>query len=131
MEEASTLARGPRSSLLSTRNIIIVLVALVVILGAGFVYYFQKANTDPNKVAQEELAEVVERVGKLIVLPDGETPTLATVSDPSKLKDQTFFARAKAGDKVLIFTNSKKAILYDPVANKIVEVAPVNLGGGE
>jgi len=131
MEDTSSLARGGRASLFSTRNIIIVLVALVVILGAGFAYYFQKANTDPNKVAQEELTEVVEKVGKLIVLPEGETPTLATVSDPSKLKDQTFFARAKAGDKVLIFTNSKKAILYDPVANKIVEVAPVNLGGGQ
>jgi hypothetical protein len=131
MEDTSSVARGGRASLFSARNIIIVLVALVVILGAGFVYYFQKANTDPNKVAQEELTEVVEKVGKLIVLPEGETPTLATVSDPSKLKDQTFFARAKAGDKVLIFTNSKKAILYDPVANKIVEVAPVNLGGGQ
>lgn len=131
MEDTSSLARGGRASLFSTRNIIIVLVVLVVILGAGFAYYFQKANTDPNKVAQEELTEVVEKVGKLIVLPEGETPTLATVSDPSKLKDQTFFARAKAGDKVLIFTNSKKAILYDPVANKIVEVAPVNLGGGQ
>lgn len=131
MEETSSLSNSKRMTLFSTRNIIIVLVALVVILGAGFVYYFQKANIDPNRVAQEELADVVEKVGKLIVLPEGETPTLATVSDPEKLRDQTFFARAKTGDKVLIFTNSKKAILYDPVANKIVEVAPVNLGGGQ
>lgn len=107
------------------------LVLLVLALGGGFAYYFQKANTDPNKVAQEELSEIVEKVGRLIVLPEGETPTLATVSDPEKLRDQTFFARAKTGDKVLIFTNSKKAILYDPIANKIVEVAPVNLGGGQ
>ncbi|MEK7084254.1 MAG: hypothetical protein AAB932_03410 [Patescibacteria group bacterium] len=29
--------------------------------------------------------------------------------------------------KVLIYTNAKKVILYDPVNNKIVEVAPLSI----
>jgi hypothetical protein len=65
-----------------------------------------------------------------MVLPADETPTIATVSDPEKLKDQPFFANAKKGDKVLIFSNSAKAILYSPTEDKIVEVAPINSSAG-
>ncbi len=83
---------------------------------------------DPQKVAQEEVQGLVERVGRLIILPEGEEPTIATVSDPQKLQGQSFFANAKVGDKVLIYTNAKKAILYDPVEDRIIEVAPVNIG---
>lgn len=86
---------------------------------------------DPQKVAQQETQALLDRVGNLIVLPEGETPTIATVSDPEKLKNQPFFAKAKVGDKVLIYTNARKAILYDPVADRILEVAPINIGPAE
>ena len=55
---------------------------------------------------------------------------MATVSDPEKLKDQPFFAKAQKGDKVLIYSNSQKAILYSPTEDKIVEVAPINSSAG-
>ena len=70
----------------------------------------------------------MNRVGKLIVLPEGEQPTVATVSDAESLREQPFFAQAKNGYKVLIYTNARKAILYDPLSNKIVDVAPLNIG---
>ncbi len=72
----------------------------------------------------------MEAVGRLIVLPEDEVPTIATVTDLEALQGQPFFANAKLGDKVLIFAKAGKAILYDPVEQKIVEVAPVNLGDG-
>ena len=78
--------------------------------------------------AQKEVADLVVKIGALILLPEGETPTLATVSDPEALRDQAFFANAKEGDKVLIYTTSKKAILYSVSTNKIVNVAPLNIG---
>ena len=108
------------------------ILVVAVVLTGGLSYYFYaeystlKAN--PNKLAQEETNNLVAQIAKLIVLPEGETPTLATVSDPEKLKDQPFFAKAQKGDKVLIYTNAKKAILYNPENNKIVEVAPINIG---
>ncbi len=102
-------------------------VLLVISISIG-VYFYQKATADPQKSSQNELQETITAVGKLMVLPIGETPTIATVSDPEKLKGQPFFARAQKGDKVLVYTTSQKAILYSPSLNKIVEVAPVNTG---
>ncbi len=64
-------------------------------------------------------------------LPSGETPTVAAVSDVSKLQGQQFFVNAKNGDQVLIYSNAKKAILYRPSTNKIIEVGPVNLTPSE
>lgn len=118
-----------RMNLFSTRNIIIGLVLLLVVTGGGLAYYML-GGPNSKVAAENELNDVVAKVGKLMVLPEGETPTLATVADPEKLKDQKFFSNAQTGDKVLIYTNSQKAILYSPSLNKIVEVAPVNLGTG-
>lgn len=50
-----------------------------------------------------------------------ETPTIATVSDITKLQGQPFFAKAQNGDKVYVYSNAKKAILYRPSENKIIE----------
>ncbi|MBI4050166.1 MAG: hypothetical protein HY398_01825 [Candidatus Doudnabacteria bacterium] len=99
-------------------------------LGAAAYFYNQvgELKANPQKIAQEETAALIARVGRLIILPTDEQPTVATVADPEKLKDQPFFAKAKVGDKVLIYTNSRKAILYNPESNIIVEVAPVNIG---
>ena len=106
------------------------LVLFVVAVVFAVYSYTQLAELrgDPQRVAEKEVEELVNRVGKLIVLPEGEQPTVATVSDVESLREQPFFAQAKNGDKVLIYTNARKVILYDPLSNKIVEVAPLNIG---
>ncbi len=108
----------------------VLIVALVVLAGTTFYFYSQvnTLKTDPQKAAQEESKALIAKVGNLIVLPEGEEPTVATVTDPEVLKDQAFFAKAQKGDKVLIYANARKAILYSPSENKIIEVAPVNIG---
>lgn len=112
----------------------LLLLVLFVISAALAVYFYQemaKIKENPQAVAQEETQRLIEQVGRLIVLPQDEAPTVATISDVEKLKDQPFFANAQNGYKILIYTKAKKAILYDPVSNKIVEVAPVNLGNNQ
>ena len=112
------------------KNISAILAVLLLVVGTSSFYFYQKFSElrqNPQKIAQEEVANAVASVGKLIVLPD-EQPTIATVNDPAKLKDQLFFAKSAKGDKVLIYTNARKAILYSPSQNKIVEVAPLNIG---
>ena len=70
---------------------------------------------------------LIAAVGKLMVLPSGEEPTVATVTDVTKLEAQPFFKNAKNNDKVLIYSNAKKAILYRQSENKIIEVGDVNI----
>jgi hypothetical protein len=90
----------------------------------------QGLREDPTKAAKEETAKIVELVGKLVILPEGEEPVMATVTDKEKLKDQPLFAKAENGDKILIYSLAKKAFIYNPTKNVIVDVVPVNVGEG-
>src|SRR4051812_29005641 len=111
----------------------VAVVALFLIFGTGYYFLHQKSQPsnnpqDAQKQSQEETQRLVAEIGKLIELPTGEVPTVATVSDVSKLKNQPFFQNASNGDKVLIYSNAKKAILYSPTLKKVLEVAPINVG---
>ncbi|OGE42240.1 hypothetical protein A3B45_04400 [Candidatus Daviesbacteria bacterium RIFCSPLOWO2_01_FULL_39_12] len=109
----------------------VVVAVLVAAVGGYFYYQSQKAQmiqTSAGQGTPEEAQKLVEEVGKLMALPVGELPTVATVADVTQLQTQPFFANAKNGDKVLIYQNSAKAILYDPKAKKILNVAPINVG---
>jgi len=125
-EESQKKQRFPKKIL----TIVVVLVGLLLIGTGTYLYLEYKKSQDlinnPTLAAQVELETLVTKVGKLMELPKGEQPTIATVSDITKLQGQPFFAKAKNGYKVLIYAKAKKAILYDPVDNKIVEVGPVN-----
>jgi len=98
-----------------------------VIALAAAVYFGWFKNNPPVDAGAAEVKSLVKAVSRLMVLPEGETPTVATVTDLEQLRDQPFFAKAKVGDRVLIYTGARKVILYDPLANKIVEVANINI----
>lgn len=101
---------------------------ILLLILAGFFYKSSTSYKISNPINESETKTLIEAVGKLAFLPANETPTIATVSDLEMLKDLPFFVDAKMGDRVLIYTNAKKAILYDPVANKIVNMATLNTG---
>lgn len=116
---------------INSLTIILIVVAFIIggAAAGGYSYYQnQQRAKDPQKAAQEEGKKLIEKVGKLIELPQGEEPTIATITDKERLKDQPFFQRAENEDKVLIFTQAKKAVLYRPGLNKVIEVAPINIG---
>jgi hypothetical protein len=113
--------------------LLIAAIAVAVIFGIKWHNANERANKlakDPQAVARQTVADTVTAVGKLTVLPNGETPTLATVTDITKLKEQPFFANAQNGDKVLIYTQAKKAYLYRPTTNKVINIAPLVIGNG-
>lgn len=131
MATENTTNTTPRPALAKKGNVAMrILGFLVIILAAAASYFYVQYSdlkSDPAKESQAEAQKLATQVGKLMVLPD-EQPTVATVTDVDKLKDQPFFAKAQNGNKVLIYTGAKKAILFDPIMNKIIEVAPINIG---
>lgn len=108
----------------------------VALLAASSVYFFlnyrkaQKLLKDPTQAAKEETQLIVGKLSKLMELPD-EEPTIATILDKEKLKDQPFFAKAENGDKVVVFNKAMKAVLYRPSINKVIDFAPINLSASE
>ncbi len=107
------------------------LLSLVSLFTAGYFFYqYDKLVKNPVSTqasAEDEAKKLMLVVGKLMLLPKDESPSVATITDISKLADQQFFKNAVNGDKVLIFANSKLAIVYNPTANLIVNAGPVNL----
>jgi len=119
---------------INKERIIVLLIVIVLLISGGFVYYNnQKKLQDTQETIslseqrEKENSELIEKVGKLILLPTNEQPTIATITDKSQLSTQPFFNNAVDGDKVLVYANAKKAILYRPSTDKIIEVAPVNI----
>jgi hypothetical protein len=110
------------------------LMLLLLIGGIWFAYEFDQARQEVRRLSNaqanqvDEATQVKNEVAKLVQIPSGETPTLATVTNAAKLQNQAFFRNAENGDKVLIFTNAKEAVLYRPSINKVIEIAPLNLG---
>ena len=132
MEETTTSEPKKKSGF--AKFIVYVFVLLVAIAGyAGAYYFYNQYNKakivldNPEVASQKEVKEITDKLGKIYALPEGEEPTVATVLDKEKLKDQPFFAKAENGDKVIIFTKSQLAILFRSTEGKIINIAPVSL----
>lgn len=119
--------------------IILFLVTTVLGLAVSFFFYNQyskaqkelkslkKGLTEAQKPKEttNDVAKIVAEVGKLIKLPEGEVPSIATISDIEKLKEQPFFQNGKNGNILLVYNKASKAILYDPLEKRVIEVAPL------
>lgn len=84
---------------------------------------------NPQELTKQETKELVEKIGKLVLLPADEEPILATVTDKEKLKEQPLFAKAENGDKILIYAKAQKAYIFSPNKEVLVDVVSVNIGG--
>lgn len=93
-------------------------------IGTAIYFYFQYQN-EKQKSPEYEISQTVEQVSKILLLPN-EQPNLATVTQKELLGGQPFFKNAENGDKVLIYIQAGKAILYRPSEHKIIEVSAIN-----
>ncbi len=113
---------------------ILAIVVTVLAIGLLSYGYFSTKNelsklTDPQAAAQAEAEDLAKQISVFLELPKDETPTLATVSDVTKLQEQLFFQKAQNGDRVLVYAQAQRAVLYRPSTKKVIEYAPVNLEG--
>lgn len=109
------------------------IVAFLLLTLVPTVYFYlqyqksQEALKENKAIAENDVEALIKRIAQHVELPEGETPTVAAVNDINQLKNQPFFARAKNGDKVLVYKDARKAYLYDPVGDKIREIGPVTI----
>jgi len=133
--EIATVNKELHNEVKLSKKLILILgtiLTLCVVVGFGLYYYLhyqqnQKILKNPLWASEVEQETVVSKVGQLTQLPTDEKPTIAKVSDITKLQNQPFFQHAKNGDYVLIYTKAKEAILYDPDGNKIIQVGPISI----
>lgn len=108
------------------RNAVIIGIAGILLLFViGFLAYF--AYFAPEAVSRREVSKWVHIIGALVVLPTGETPTLATVTNKDKLDDQAFFQQTENGDRMLIYPRAGRAFLYRPSMEKVVGMTEVSI----
>lgn len=105
------------------RSVVIIGLAIALGLLGLFLFFRTSHNWDDVQV-------VTTAVGKHYLLPFDETPALATVEDKSKLTSE-FLRSAENGDKMLIYKNAKKVILYRPSIDRIIEVGPVSIADAQ
>ena len=107
--------------------IVALLVAIAGIVSVGVLWVKIQRIQSPSISKDSEIKQIVHDLSQYMILPTDESPTIATVTDPSKLQDQPFFAHALAGDKVIVYANARKAILWRPSVKKVVEVSGLNI----
>ncbi len=115
--------------------LLIVLVVLVVVLDTQR----RKAQTElknltvrleqlqgNNAANQEKARTVVERVQKLMDIDVSVEPTVATIVDVERLREQNpFYDKAENGDFLIV--TPTRAILYREEENIILDVVPVQI----
>ena len=131
----------------SKRNRLIALTILVLMAMGGFITYQQlqlnEYRNNPTKAAQEEQTHVLNLVRKLYQIPtyttkvDGkdvtkeDTPEIASITDKSKLSGQAFFDKAENGDYIVVFPNTKLALIYREKTNQIINSGPVTVDANQ
>jgi hypothetical protein len=116
------------------------LLFVVIVVGGSFILwqnYQLKANASENvaedmgeqgsdTLSEGDIVDLIAKVSKHIIVPSDEEPTIATIVDAEKLsQDQAFYSNVKDGDKVLIYMNAQKALIYRESEDLLVNVGPV------
>ena len=110
--------------------IMVIIVALVYVCCIQYTEISKLRRQDVSAERVQADAEALkQKVAKLMELPN-ETAMTATIQDASKISGQDFFKNAKNGDKVLIFAETKRAVIYRESENKIINSGPIIINSG-
>jgi len=116
--------KSAKSKTINFNNALTSFLVLSLVIFSGWSFFgYQQSKKEIVKLSslegQQELAEqklktLLEQVKKHMLLPE-EEPVVATISDVDALiADNQFFEGASNGDKVIVYTEAKQAIVYSP-----------------
>jgi len=118
----------------SKKTILLICGAVVLLLVGALVTVIWKYNQKDSASAQAAEASktsqrIIEKVGKIYQLPEGDDPTVALIQDKTKLGNQEFFSKVENGDYILVYSKDKMALVYREKENKLINVGPIALEG--
>lgn len=131
VHEERIARQKPRRRLKARRAVALLVLAACVI--GGLLYY--RSYTSPEAEAarlEAKNRQLIETVGKRMLLPAGETPVIYQIDDPALLiAEQPFFVGSEKGDRLLIYPQSARAIIWSPSRKRIVNAGPLDLTAPE
>lgn len=116
-EQASSKA-GRRQNLMKRASI----PALVLLLAAAGLGYWLLVVRTADVAGQNQ--DLIRTVSRLAVVPKDEVPSVTTVVDTNKV-NQEFLRSAQKGDKVLLYFQEGRAVVYRPSTKQIVNMGPL------
>ena len=83
-----------------------------------------EAESVPNYISETE--KLLDLAGQLTNLP-AEEPYVITLQNINELKDSEFFMDAADGDRVLIFPEARRAVIYREAEHRVIVEGPIDL----
>ena len=115
-------------------NTTILLTLIFVILAFSAVFFYKKSMHADKKLPQQPAPtktikinpnqDLLSDLDKRLILPKGDS-IIFNLSDLASLTNQPFFNGSKPTDKLILFQEEKKAVLYDPIAKQIINIGPL------
>lgn len=121
--ENETHSAKPRKRLKRT---LVRLVLTLVLLGAiaASVILFLKYREAVDKNPENIERRTVEQVTKIVEVPT-EKPSVLTVLSANKLTNKELAARAADGDRLLVYAENKRIVIFRPSTGKIVDMLTI------
>lgn len=101
-----------------TKTHIVSVTAIVLVFFCAFAGYYL--------LNPKEEANTITAIDRLMILPKNEKPAQLTIVDKKKVQ-ASFLQKADNGDKVLIYQNNKRFVIYRPSVNKIVDTGFIEI----
>lgn len=133
-ETPQIIYNSKRSSKLAGTLLLILLVVSVALSVFGVYKYWSAVkkideigkNLKQSAQSTKNSKILIDKINRLILLPKNEPPSIATINNVVQLQKQSsFYKDARNGDVLLIYFQAKKAFIYDPEQNIIVNTGPV------
>lgn len=123
----------------SARVLLVFSMVLILVVGAAAWWWYAKKEAATNrttvqktieaeqigpKMDSDEIDKLLKKVGKHILLPENQEPTIATIQNADALISlQPFFYGSENGDKVLLYEG--RAFIYSPTKDKLINAGPI------